>query len=93
MACVWKRICTPSGCEEGPVKVTQSFDIGSGNYQRTDAKGSEEFSASVSPSGIWFNLWFDKRPILFKVNTVGDFTEVVTQNDMTIVYFGLCEFK
>ena len=88
-----KQICTPNGCKEGPVSVTQSYDIVSGTYRRTDPKGSEEFSASTSPSGIWFNFLLSNRSILSKVNTLGDFTEVVTQNDMAIVYFGSCQFQ
>lgn len=88
-----KNICMPNGCEKGPVSISQSFNISSGTYKRTDATDTEEYLASISPSGIWYNLWFSNHPILFKVNTLGEFTEVVTQNDMTIVYFGSCQFK
>lgn len=88
-----KHLCTAKGCEEGPVSITQRYDIPNQTYQRQDANGVEEFKAEASPSGVWFNFELSNPTILFRVNTLGDFKEVVTMNDLVIVYSGACEFK
>lgn len=88
-----KNLCTPKGCEKGPVTVTQSYDIREKIYRRNDDKGGDQYPAEFSPSGVWFNFAFPRNAMLFRVNTLGDFTEVVALNDLTIVYSGSCQFK
>ncbi len=88
-----KNLCTPKGCELGPVTVTQSYDVGARIYRRNDNKGGDQYPANFSPSGVWFNFAFPQNAMLFRVNTLGDFTEVVALNDLTIVYSGSCQFK
>lgn len=85
-----KNICAPEGCEQGPVTVNQSYEIQSGVYTRVDKRGSEEFSGRLFVSGIWYNIFFPERQILFKFNTLGDFSEVVVQNDIAVIYHGTC---
>ena len=88
-----KNLCTPRGCEKGPVSVTQRYDVQKQTYQRTDGKGGDEYPVEASHSGVWFNFSFPRNAMLFRVNTLGDFTEVVTENDLTIVYAGSCQFR
>ena len=88
-----KNLCTAKGCEEGPVSVTQRYDIRKRTYQRQDAKGIEQFEAAASGSGVWFNFELPNPTMLFRVNTLGDFKEVVTTNDLVVVYSGSCQFK
>ena len=88
-----KNLCTAKGCEEGPVSVTQRYDIRNRTYQRRGTKGIEKFGAEASPSGIWFNFKLPNATMLFRVNTLGDFKDVVTTNDLVVVYSGSCKFK
>ena len=88
-----KNLCTAKGCEEGPVSVTQRYDIRKRTYQRQDAKGIEKFETEASGSGVWFNFKLPNPTMLFRVNTLGDFKEVVTMNDLVVVYSGSCQFK
>jgi len=88
-----KNLCTAKGCEEGPVSVTQRYDIRKRTYQRQDAKGIEQFETEASGSGVWFNFELPNPTMLFRVNTLGDFKEVVTMNDLVVVYSGSCKFR
>ena len=88
-----KNLCTAKGCEEGPVSVNQRYDIRKRTYQRQDARGVEQFQAKASSAGVWFNFEFPNPTMLFRVNTLGDFKEVVTLNDVVVVYSGSCQFR
>jgi hypothetical protein len=88
-----KDICTAKGCEEAPVSVTQRYDVRNRVYQRQGFAGVEQFEAEASPSGVWFNFELSNPTLLFRVNTLGDFKEVVTTNDLVVVYSGSCQFR
>lgn len=97
-----KNFCTAKGCEEGTVNVTQHYDVKSNHYQRSIDSTEEKltkntesvaYNPTIKHSGIWFNFEFPQGGMLFRVNTLGDFTEVVTENDLTIIYSGSCQFK
>lgn len=89
-----KNTCSPEGCDEGnDIKITQIYDVKEAIYRRADSKGSDEYPATIVPSGIWYNVGIPRGGMLFRFNTLGDFTEVVTLNDTTILYSGSCQFK
>ena len=86
--------CVSGQCDKGKdIKITQIYDAKKGIYKRADNNGSDEYPATIVPSGIWYNVGIPRGGMLFQFNTLGDFTEVVTLNGTTIVYSGSCQFR
>lgn len=89
-----KNTCSPKGCEASTdIRVTQTFDPHKQVYKRSDAQGGDEYPATVSQSGIWYNVGIPQGSVVFRFNTIGDFLEIVTLNDTAIIYSGSCKFQ
>lgn len=89
-----KNTCSSNGCEASTdVRITQTFAPHKQVYKRSDAQGGDEYPATVSQSGIWYNVGIPQGGIVFRFNTIGDFLEIVTLNDTAIVYSGSCKFQ
>lgn len=86
--------CGPNGCKEsepGQITVWSRWKPNSGKYYRCGGgTDCDEYDVTTTFSGAYANLGFPGRAMFAKVTASGEFTEVVSQMNLVIVYQGKC---
>ena len=86
-----KFSCQPTGCEPNQLGVWNLVDIERERFSRCDRNGCDHYDATVSQSGVFYNIEVPGRGIIAKMSLDGkSYMEVATIGVSALISFGSC---
>lgn len=88
-----KYNCSSNSCENVVPTITSHIDTKGSTYSRCDAKGCDDYRASVTKSGDFINIALPERGMLAKISIDNGFVEVATVGLTTLISYGVCSLE
>jgi hypothetical protein len=86
-------VCTLEDCSPQEPNVQLIWRPMSDMFERCTATGCDTYQPTKSYSGVYTNLAFEGRSLLFKIASDGQFSEVAALGDTVLVYRGTCKLE